>query len=94
MYTNQPTFYRLPARLLEEGMSTDDGQDILDIEPDGELVFASVYTPRSDDSEQDELNRGEPETRLYKANEWVDLAVFADTAIDGSGYADAELVDR
>jgi hypothetical protein len=94
MDTIQSTFYRLPARLLEEGMSTDDGQDILDIARGGELAFASVYTPRSDDSEQDELNRGEPETRLYEANEWVDLAVFADTRVDGSGYAEAELVDR
>ncbi|MFD6356612.1 hypothetical protein [Nocardia tengchongensis] len=47
--------YMLPAVLLKVGMSTDDGQDILDVsvQTDG-TVFISVYTPRSDDPEQDE----------------------------------------
>jgi hypothetical protein len=95
MNTSLPVFYRLPARLLEEGMSTDDGQDILSVtsDPDG-LVFAEVYTPRSDDPELNQQNRCEPETRLYQANDWVDLAVFEDTDVDGSDYADADLVAR
>jgi hypothetical protein len=92
MDPTNPTFYRLPARLLETGMSTDDGQDILTVSPGEGWVLACVYTPRSDDPQQDEVNRGETECRMYKLDEQVDLAVFADTLTDGSGYPDAEPV--
>jgi hypothetical protein len=84
-----PVFYTLPAELLEEGMSTDDGQDILDVGADSEgWVFASVYTPRSDDPDLDEENRGEPETRMYGPREAVGLAVFPDTENVGLSLVD------
>jgi hypothetical protein len=76
-------------------MSTNDGQDILSVTSDnGGLVFAEVYTPRSDDPELDQQNRCEPESRLYQVDAWVDLAVFEDTEVDGSDYADADVVAR
>jgi hypothetical protein len=84
----------LPARLLEAGMSTQDGQDIVQVTAGGQLVFVSVYTPRPDVLDQDERNLCEPETRLCQADDWVGLAVFEDTDVDGSDYAEAELADR
>jgi hypothetical protein len=79
-----PIFYSLPATELDEGMSTDDGQDVLDVsvDPDGSVI-AHVYTPRSDDPDLDEENRGETEARMYSPGERVDLAVFEDTQTDG-----------
>jgi hypothetical protein len=79
-----PIFYSLPATELDEGMSTDDGQDVLDVsvDPDGSVI-AHVYTPRSDDPDLDEENRGETEARMYFPGEHVDLAVFEDTQTDG-----------
>ncbi|MBR7830452.1 hypothetical protein KDK95_29395 [Actinospica sp. MGRD01-02] len=94
MDPTDPVFYRLPARMLEVGMSTDDGQDILTLMPGDEWIIASVYTPRPDDPEQDEANRGETESRMYRPGEPVDLAVFADTLVDGSGLPEAELVEH
>lgn len=89
----QEIFYTLPAPKLEEGMSTDDGQDILDVDDDGEKwVWVRVYTPRSDDPELDAENRCEPETRGYERDRRVDLAVFSDTPVNGSEYPDAEKV--
>lgn len=80
----EPQFYTLPARELQVGMSTDDGQDILAVTTTGMAVSATVYTPRPDDLAQDETNQLMPETRVYQANQPVDLAVFEDTEIDGS----------
>jgi hypothetical protein len=79
-------FYRLPGRDLTVGMSTDDGQDILKVsEPDEDgWVWATVYTPRSDDPEQDEFNRCDTVVRGYRAEDMVDLAVFSDTEVNGS----------
>lgn len=80
-----PIFYSLPAHRLLEGLSTDDGQDILGVSSpdDGPHVIAEVYTPRPDDPELDEHNRLNTESRIYSRDELVDLAVFADTTIDG-----------
>ena len=89
-----PVFYRLPARLLQVGMSTDDGKDILTLLPGDEWIIASVYTPRPDDLEQDEANRDESESRMYRPDEPVDLAAFSDTSVDGSGLPEAELVEH
>lgn len=81
-------FYSLPATKLEEGMSTADGQDFVDVTVDAEgIVFGEVYTPRSDDPEQDEANREETDTRVYLRGERVDLAVFSDTVVDGRNQA-------
>lgn len=84
-----PEEYTLPAHRLAAGMSTDDGQDIIEVTvqhgdaPGTGSVIVSVYTPRSDDPEQDEQNQGEPETRIYAYDEVVNLAVFTDTEVDG-----------
>jgi hypothetical protein len=85
-------FYTLPAQNLVEGVSTADGQDVIsvDVGDDG-MVFAQVYTPRSDDPEQDASNRGAPESRLYRVDDRVDLAVFSDTEVDLSEH-DAALI--
>jgi len=50
-------FYELPANELHEGVSTDDGQDILGAEISATGVLATVYTPRPDDPDIDEDNR-------------------------------------
>lgn len=83
-----PIFYSLQADKLTEGLSTDDGQDIIDVSRLGDDIHARVYTPRSDDPVLDESNRLEPETRIYSATETVGLAVFADTSVDGRHLAD------
>ncbi|GAA4884522.1 hypothetical protein GCM10023222_48630 [Saccharopolyspora cebuensis] len=85
-----PVFYCLPAADLEEGMSTDDGQDIVSVTVSDDRVFADVYTPRSDDPEQDAHNRDETECRMYRADELVGMATFTDTAIDGSEADNAQ----
>lgn len=89
----ETVFYTLPARLLRKGMSTDDGQDLLSVGLDGDHVFASVYTPRSDDPDQDEANRCDSETRMYGADEPVGLGVFADTDVNASDHPEAVLVE-
>lgn len=83
-----PVFYSLPAHRLVEGLSTDDGQDILSVTNYHDVVTAEVYTPRPDDLELDEDNRHNPEMRMYRAGNEVDLAVFADTRLDGRGLTD------
>ncbi|MBA0127283.1 hypothetical protein H0B56_17165 [Haloechinothrix sp. YIM 98757] len=81
---DRPVFYWLPAADLDEGMSTDDGQDIVSVSVADDWVFVDVYTPRSDDPEQDAQNRDETECRMYRPDELVGMATFPDTAIDGS----------
>ncbi|MFI9629275.1 hypothetical protein [Streptomyces sp. NPDC052042] len=81
-------FYSLPATKLAAGMSTGDGQDILDVSVLDDSVFATVYTPRSDDPVQDAINRANTETRIYQADQTVGLAVFADTALNGQHLTD------
>lgn len=87
-----PEEYTLPAYRLTAGMSSDDGQDIFEVTVMHEAgtIIASVYTPRSDDPEQDEQNQAEPETRIYALNEIVSLAIFADTEVDGCDLEDDE----
>lgn len=86
-----PIFYSLLAEHLVEGMSTADGQDFVDVSVDDRNVYTHVYTPRSDDPDQDASNRSETEARVYRIDERVDLAVFPDTTIDGTEYPTAEL---
>ena len=94
-HTEEPgpaEFYSLPAVKLEEGMRTADGQVIVDVSiaADG-TVFAEVYTPRSDDPDQDAANRRDTDTRYYLPGERVALAVFADTDVDGRDRDGAEV---
>lgn len=86
-----PVFYTLPASALKKGMSTADGQDVLELSACGDLVTACVYTARSDDPELDEENRGAGATRSYDRNERVELAVFSDTRVDGTRHPLADL---
>jgi hypothetical protein len=80
------TFYRLPAHQLKKGMSTADGQDILRVSTPDEDQWVCVwtYTPRSDDPQQDAINRRCDAVRGYPADTMVDLAVYSDTKVDGS----------
>lgn len=82
-------FYELAADELQEGVSTDDGQDVLEVEISATGVLARVYTPRSDDPDTDEDNRNATETRLYAVTECVSLAVFRDTEADLSHHPKA-----
>ena len=82
-------FYELPANDLHEGVSTDDGQRVLEVESSATGVLATVYTPRSDDPDINEDNRNAPETRLYGVVEMVSLAVFPDTETDLSHHPQA-----
>jgi hypothetical protein len=71
------TFYDRPAHELEKGMSTADGQDIIDVWFDRErsLVGYDVYTP-SDDEEEDETRRCAPDARVAGWDDAVELARF------------------
>jgi hypothetical protein len=71
--------YEIEAENLEEGMSTSDGQDILDVHVGCEWVVAHVYTPRVDDPYLDAVNRGEPEARMWRRGDAVELMDFPDT---------------
>lgn len=85
-----PVFYKLPAHLLVEGLSTADGQDVVEVTVHGASVSATVYTPRPDDPDADDYNRSTPEGRIYDRGELVDLAVFDDTAVDLSRHQAAQ----
>lgn len=90
---NDVIFYQLPARDLEEGMSTLDGQDYLDVSPpdtDG-WVWTYVYT-RHDNPRQDAINRSREVTRIYRADDMVDLAMFPNTKVDGSTLPRAVII--
>src|SRR5947209_4533208 len=71
-----PRYYRRPARELEPGMCTDDGQEILHVDVGDDLVIAEVYTPRPDDPALDAHNRATPESRIHRPGDLVHLAVF------------------
>ena len=83
-------FYKLPAHLLVTGVSTDDGQDVLEVQAADGLVTITVYTPWRDDPAEDAYNRAPPESRLYSGDRMVDLAVFPDTAVDLSRHPAAQ----
>ena len=86
----KPVFYTLPVEMVEEGMSTADGQDFLE-EPSGSdgWLWASVYTP-STDPDLDEAWRSEPEMRGYEVGSRINLAVFCNTSVDGSQHPQAK----
>ncbi|MEU6562696.1 hypothetical protein [Nocardia nova] len=88
------TFYTLPVEYVRRGMSTDDGQDVLRTSVDTDhanhtTISLKVYTPRSDDPDLDAENRCEPEWRIYRKGERIELAVFVDTDNDGSDHEHA-----
>jgi len=83
-------FYKLPAHLLVGGVSTDDGQDVMDVAVHGPAVAVAVYTPRRDNPEADAANRAAPETRVYDRDRLVSLAVYDDTAVDLSRHPAAQ----
>lgn len=81
----QTIFYRIPADHIDIGMSTEDGQDVLSVAVDDDFVMVSVYTP-SDDPDDDEGNRSEPETRVYRVGELVGMGTFPNSPVDGSSH--------
>ena len=83
-------FYKLPAHLLVEGVSTDDGQDVLEVQAADGLVTITVYTPWRDDPAEDAYNRAPPESRLYSGDRMLALAVFPATAVDLSRHPAAQ----
>ncbi|WP_128644975.1 hypothetical protein [Rhodococcus sp. BS-15] len=66
-------------------MSTEDGQDVVSVFCNDDVVMATVYTP-SDDPDVDEGNRCEPETRIYDRGELVGMATFPNSAVDGASH--------
>lgn len=90
--TFEQIFYTLPVEQVAQGMSTDDGWDILDIKPsvlDPTFYHAECYESAPDDAEQDAANREISGGRTYRSGERVDLAVFSHTETDGSALPDA-----
>ncbi len=84
--------YELPASDLVEGLSTDDGQDIIGLAELPGMVLATVYTPRPDNPDADADNMDNPETRVYSRDEMVRLAVFDDNGADLSGHPRARIL--
>jgi len=85
-----PTFYTLPAHLLVEGVSTDDGQEVLAVSEHNGAMYATVYSPRSDDPDADAYNRSTTELRVCDRDQLVALAVFDDTSLDLSLHPAAQ----
>lgn len=82
-------FYRLPARHLVPGVSTDDGRTVLDVRPGGHddsHVLYDVFVPDLLDAGHDEENRVNPEGRIDGVDDLVELAVFGHTEVDLSGH--------
>ncbi|MBC7303182.1 hypothetical protein [Nocardia salmonicida] len=95
MTTYEQIYYSLPASDVAEGMSTNDGKDIVEITTNRQgLLVLTVYTPRSDNLQQDEINREHTENRWYEPNERVNLAVYSDTKTNGSTHPNAVIIGR
>lgn len=92
MIDTRPVFYTLPAECLEPGMSTDDGQDILDdIVIENGHVYYHVYTP-ADDPKVDNERQCAPEARIAPVGQRVELAVFVDTNNDATTHEQAVII--
>lgn len=86
MRAGDEIYYELAARYVQAGASTEDGQDITTVGTfSGGMVYIEVYTP-SDDPERDAVQREASEVRVYKSNDPVKLAVFADSGVDLSTH--------
>lgn len=77
-------FYTLPATDIEAGMSTEDGQDVVDVDVDDGWVLYHTVTPGHQD---------ETDARMSPVGRRVHLAVFKDTEVDGSHYPAALIVE-
>lgn len=98
-------FYDLPAKYLQPGVSTDDGQDVIAVQHEEPMphglqdprylgegtVSYTCYTPRPDDPDQDAENMMYTDIRIARKSELVELAVFADTDVDLSKHPKAVL---
>ncbi|CPV67156.1 hypothetical protein [Mycobacteroides abscessus] len=84
-------FYDLPVRDVVDDVSTDDGQEVIDVPEQmaGDRVLLTVYTKRSDNRTADVHNRLKNETRCYATTERIELAVFKDTTVDLSNHPHA-----
>jgi hypothetical protein len=86
---DHPVFYLLPAGSMTEGMSTNDGQDILDLGGTANLLIGHVYTP-ADDPDEDLRRRCAPEARGFSSpDQPVSMADFVNTRTPGRGHPDA-----
>lgn len=74
---------------MTEGMSTNDGQDVLDLGGTANLLVAHVYTP-ADDPDEDLRRRSAPEARGFASpDQPVPMADFVNTRTPGRGHPDA-----
>lgn len=64
---SEPRFYELPAEELKAGLSTADGQDILDVDVGPDIVIYHVVTPGHEE---------DTEARVSEPGTMVDLAEF------------------
>jgi hypothetical protein len=81
-------FFTLPAVSLEPGMSTADGQDVLDATQTDRQVIFHVYTP-ADDQAEDARRQAAPETRACSLHARVGMGDFGNTANPGRRHPDA-----
>lgn len=83
-------FYEVPVEAVRAGASTDDAQDVVEVDFSGkEYVRFETYTPRPDDAELDSRNRQFSQTTLVAHGRQVQLCVFIDTAVDLSSHPKA-----
>lgn len=82
-------FYELPAKYLQRGVLTRDGQQALSVTRLGGEVLMSLYTPRPDDHDADVENRRCAETRRYTETELVELVSNTEGVTDLSALASA-----
>ncbi|MFA3899483.1 hypothetical protein CVN56_31440 [Rhodococcus sp. AQ5-07] len=87
------TYFRLPAERIEEGMSTADGQAVLGVIDTGVHVFVRVCDP-SQVTEVHSAKHCDSKTRMFRVGELVDMATFADTAVDGATHHLARRCDE
>ena len=74
-------------------MSTADGQAVLGVIDTGVHVFVCVCDP-SQVIEVDSAKRGDSRTRMFRVGELVDMATFANTAVDGAAHHLARRCDE
>jgi hypothetical protein len=74
-----PVFYRLPAKFLEPGTTTDTGQTITSVSASPTGILFETITPGYENGE----------TLLCPADTLVNLATFDDTEVDLSEHPSA-----
>lgn len=83
---SEELFYAVPAECVAAGASTADGHDIRAVHDWGGLVAVSLHVRHSIVPGLHPARRREPETRIYRRGELVDLCVFTDTELDQSRH--------